>query len=541
MAKKLTHSVRVSIPELGKEIRYGRGKFTHHDNYIDYQTMIANHPNYSKMPGAFTADGKPFWQVSSGKTTSFYHFYEARRDWWTAKADELGLPGVGQENDRWTIAARKIHPEGYRDCLICGEKKNVGYFYLNAPVANRLNKNFKKLIVQPLQPIGNVLAILATELKPPQLKKLLSSMFPERQNYFLKFRYTVTAFEKSNYLRTHWLSPGFMGNPPYRFDGLHDYCTACRKSNDPGRSDENMQSYNHDRRAFEWWAEGNWALADALYNSAGPGFCNLCSPPKPLKKVSPDHIGPLACGFKHHPYFRPTCTFHNSSKQARMRVQDVKDLITYELSTGESPASWHVRPLWDHLKGSVYTSKQAVELSAIMRAMQDLYLRCLFGLFESGHVRFLRTLLHPEYALWTYTFTDLNTSELTFTGVRESGTDNKSRRSLRARTVRIAFAELVNYVKKEVPERRIRQIFSVQHPEVVAAIVAEANKDNSEIIDKKWAAAVGEAQSNPDICEEKIAKLLQKESPSAIETEFDRRLKDFMLAQFEQLASNVTL
>ena len=64
-------------------------------------------------------------------------------------------------------------------------------------------------------------------------------------------------------------------------------------------------SYNHDRRSFEWWAEGNWALADALYNKAGPGYCHYPGCNKKLDRVSPDHVGPLACGFKQLP---PICS-----------------------------------------------------------------------------------------------------------------------------------------------------------------------------------------------------------------------------------------
>src|SRR5690606_37731233 len=98
-------------------------------------------------------------------------------------------------------------------------------------------------------------------------------------------------------------------------------CLGCRSKKDPGRSKENMRSYSHDRRAFEWWAQGDWMVADALYTSAGPGKCDICG--KLVDRVSPDHPGPLACGFKHMPVFIPTCQRCNSAKNRRMRASDV--------------------------------------------------------------------------------------------------------------------------------------------------------------------------------------------------------------------------
>ena len=49
---------------------------------------IVSNDIYADMPNART-DGRINWQVSSGKTTSFYAYYEARWKWWERKADEL--------------------------------------------------------------------------------------------------------------------------------------------------------------------------------------------------------------------------------------------------------------------------------------------------------------------------------------------------------------------------------------------------------------------------------------------------------------------
>lgn len=525
---------------MSKEIRYGRGKFTHHDNYISYQLMIANHPNYDGMPGAFLENGKPLWQTSSGKGTSFYKFYEARREWWTKKADKLGIPGEGKEGDRWTIAARMIHPTGYRRCLVCGKDKNVGYFYLNKPFAKKLLLVLGSELIHAPQAITEAIDILRGKLSEKNFNDTFATLFPERAQFFKDYGVTPAAFERSMHLRSPWLSPGYMGNPPDRFDGLHDYCTECRKSNDPGRFDKNMQTYNHDRRAFEWWAEGNWALADTLFNSAGPGTCDGCSPPRLVKKVSPDHIGPLACGFKHLPFFRPLCGPCNSSKNRRMTLQDVSDLIKYEEVSGDSPASWHVRQLWDHFKHEVDSSSKAEELSAIMRALQDLYLRCLYNLAATGQARFLRTLLRPEYAKRAYTLEGLDPALLTFTSATETIKDTKNRRKLAARIVRIAFDELKQYVEKEATERRIRQIFTDKHPEIIDAITKFAAIQPRTKNDKMWHNTIIKSFKNIDACEAEIAALLaEDESPVTRKSDID--LRNFMLAQFAQLTKEASL
>ncbi|MDA0376269.1 MAG: hypothetical protein O3A80_03095 [bacterium] len=156
------------------------------------------------------------------------------------------------------------------------------------------------------------------------MEKIIREIFPERKEFFDKCGVTKDAFEKSNYIRSNYLSPGYMCNPPDRLDGFHDYCNplGCREKHDPGRSRENLTSYLHDRRVFELWSEGDWVVADALYSLASAGECALCG--KKVVKVSPDHIGPLSCGFQQLPFFTPTCRSCNSSKNRRMSKKDIK-------------------------------------------------------------------------------------------------------------------------------------------------------------------------------------------------------------------------
>lgn len=284
------------------DIRYGRGKFNPPQEYVDYINMIADSPVYSGLPAIRENDGKINWQCSSGKTTSFYKYFEGRFKWWVNKADELGIPGTGNSNDRLTIAARIIHPTKKKVCLVCGKEHYVGYMYMNANFAKSWNALTGKHIFKKALPIYEAVTLLIQEIGLDASRKEVLASFPEKFpdiEIFDAGNYEEF-FSKSQHIRSTKLSPGYMGDCPHRLDGLHDYCTFCRKRNDPGRSDENMRTYNHDRRAFMWWAEGDWKIADTLYNSATAGVCVNCG--KKIKKISPDHVGPLACGFQQNAF-----------------------------------------------------------------------------------------------------------------------------------------------------------------------------------------------------------------------------------------------
>jgi Alw26I/Eco31I/Esp3I family type II restriction endonuclease len=450
---------------------YGRGKFVAHPNYIKYMEMIVSHPNYKLMPNARSMSGKINWQVSSGKTTSFYQYYLERKDWWIKIADGLNLPGKDDEQDRFTIAARIIHPTGYRACRLCGEDFNVGYFYINANFAKKLGKDFPVIDVAKEQPIDDVLEQINQCQSIERVSKYFLELFPERKEYFKKHGFTKMAFEESRHVRSYRLSPGFMGNPPDRLDGFHDYHGSCRKINDPGRHDGNMRSYNHDRRSFEWWAEGNWALADALYNKAGPGKCCFPNCDKELAKVSPDHVGPIACGFKQSALFVPMCVTHNAAKNRRFSLQDVARLLKHERETGKSVASWQVRAHWDKYKQLVRSDSNTKSLSNSLRSLQDMYLRTLWMLHESGQTRLIATILKPEYAFLDFSFIGLDSAELTFMDVRETKNITNLRKSFAARTVRIAFESLEEYVSKGVGQRKmVRNDFENFSDQILRAI-----------------------------------------------------------------------
>lgn len=496
--------------------RYGRGKFEAHENYIAYMQSIVTHKNFDGMPNA-VSNGKINWQVSSGKSTSFYEYYLLRWDWWVDKADSLGLPGVGKEGERFSVAARMINPTGYRACRLCGEDWNVGYFYLNQRLFNKLINLYPEANLFKRQPIDSAIHELKKHLSDQDLRALFSSIFPERQAFFDEFGVSKTAFEKSNYINSKaWLTPGFKANPPDRLDGLHDYHFDCSDNHDPGRSVANMRTYNHDRRSFEFWAEGNWAVADMLYNLAGIGYCVDCPEESEEIKISPDHIGPISCGFKQLPLFNPMCTGHNSSKNRRFTKRDVDLLLSYEAINETSVASFQIRAHWDKYKNEMKDDFDTRSLSNSLRSLQDAYFRILCEIWKQGDVRFLCTLLSPNYAFDDVVFEDLDPSRLTFKSFSISKKITPNRKSLFVRSIRVALESIAEYSSKSESGRKLMRNDFIQNEEIIKKMLTDIASVNTDDIDKIWADKIPFSVALQD--EEKIIAYLtdSEEIPSNV-------------------------
>lgn len=125
------------------------------------------------------------------------------------------------------------------------------------------------------------------------------------------------------------LGPGAMSNFPDRYDGFHTYNRCCRATQDKGRSKENLKSYTKDRRAYEYWSDGNIHAANQFMGSSF------------FDGISADHIGPISLGFVHDPrYLQPMSSGDNSSKRDRLQVVDIERIIETEQRTGVYPMSW---------------------------------------------------------------------------------------------------------------------------------------------------------------------------------------------------------
>lgn len=481
--------------------------FEHDPRYIEYKEMIVGHPNYKGMPGAIV-NGRIQWQVSSGRGTSFNTYYEPRRRWWRETADRLGIPGTGDEQGRFTVAARRIHPTGVRPCLHCGENRRIGYFYANRLLVNRLKKDSGFPEVRYLDSVDSILKKIAKSRDSERLTELFWRLFPERNEEARKTGRTPDVFENTRELKSTLLSPGYMGDPPDRLDGLHDYCVFCRKEKDPARHDERMARYNQDRRVFEWWVEGDWELANTLYNVAGPGLCSICG--TRINKVSPDHVGPLSCGFKHMPFFFPLCGRHQAAKNRRMSLRDVQALVAWEAEHKESAASWQVRDYWDAYKNLVSTDENARLLSDYLRVVEDIYLRVLDSLLELGKVRFLVTLLNLEPCKYSVELAEPNPATLTFSSFRRIPKETKLRRNQPGTIVRKSLDALSEYFDESNPRRlqlpeRVLRLF---HQGVLESAKPAIDDCTVSPQDSSWAEAF-RSEGPTDVREAEFVRLLR--------------------------------
>jgi len=294
--------------------------------------FIVNDKTYAGMPFAYKEDGSIRWIVT-GKSPQG----QAREEWWDKRRAELNITKAAG----WKAAvARTIHPLGEKPCQICGKIMKLQYLYPNKTCTYKKNVNQE-------------------------------------------------CDEKDCCSR---LGPGAMSDCPDRFDGFHTYNRCCRSKEDTGRHKENLARYGEDRRAYTFWAEGDWKAASWLMQV--------------FKKHnrSADHIGPLSLGFCHRPKFEPMTKSENSAKGNRLTYENVITLLKDE-KNGEQVISSHSRSLWDKLKVRIKNDADAKKASSLLRKNMHTILTIFSILAEKNHVDFLiKYFLHPEHALYQHAF-----------------------------------------------------------------------------------------------------------------------------------------
>jgi hypothetical protein len=166
-----------------------------------------------------------------------------------------------------------------------------------------------------------------------------------------------------------------------------------------------------------------------------------------LRKMTPDHIGPISLGFTHRPKFNPLCDSCNSRKNNRITLADVQQLIREE-KKGEKVISWHSKYIWDLLENDVLSDGDALLLSKLMRSNLHYVLTILSAISEAGFNDFLKSFLHPEYSFYDYKFVNFNpTTGPEKTLIKKLSSANKKKNA--ERYIRISFESLDEYKKKD--------------------------------------------------------------------------------------------
>lgn len=432
--------------------------------FLQYMKYIVKHPNYKDMPNKFDDNGNIRW-VRTGNSDPIL------TKWWDDMVKKLNL------NYRADVA-RYIHPKelrGMKPCQICGKEMSIFYIYPNKNTLKRLNELTEsdyQIYDLDIFQIFNDLYEKNSETAKNAFQKIFKIPNNIGINQYKKY-IQVNFVDKCAKGK---LSPGVMCNPPDRLDGFHTYNACCRSVEDTGRHKENLARYTQDRRAYENWAEGDYALANRLMGAfqsyTKEEICPICGK---KARMSADHIGPISLGFTHRGKFNPMCSSCNSKKNNRITLDDVKQLIQDE-SNGEQVISWHTKPLWDKLKNQIDTEEKALALSKAMRIHLHNVLLIFSDIYESGFGEFLKTYLHPEYSYYDHKFPKFNPMDKTtyLPITKECSSANK--KSNAQRYIRISFEELANY--KEKDNRKVKNVVNDNIKEYLKVLYKNLNCKN---------------------------------------------------------------
>ena len=246
--------------------------------FLQYMEMIVNHPNYNGLPIDRKKGGSLQWIAPAESPTG-----QARIEWADQKAQALG---VEHRAGVYADVMRAIHPTKWKVCQICGSLMSIYYHYPNANFLRALNQIFHSNFTT-CDHISDIWdELIDWGVAPNKLAQFLitkgnlslDAQTASKEAIIDALEYTSRMGNKN------CLGPGAMSNFPDRFDGFHSYNRCCRATQDTGRISANLKSYTKDRRAYEYWSDGNIHAANLFMHSAF------------FDGTSADHIGPISLG-----------------------------------------------------------------------------------------------------------------------------------------------------------------------------------------------------------------------------------------------------
>lgn len=411
-----------------------RNKKEYHENFKKYADFIIHHPVYAGLPIKKKKDGTYSFVTAKGSEIG-----KGRLKWIKNKAKELGYP---IEDGVYAKVMRQIHPTKYTTCQICGRSLSIYYLYPNKNAITDISNTFGKeySIVDHISDIWDDLADdghTDTELGNYFFSKCGITDDPSelsKEEIIDKLEYACRIEGKA------LLGPGAMSNAPDRFDGFHSYNRCCRKKEDRGRWDSNMDTYNQDRRAYERWSDGNIHAANKFMRH------------EIFKGTSADHIGPISLGFVHDPrYLQPMTGNKNSSKRDRLSMEDLDKIAEVEQRTGIYPASWYAKDIWEYIKANYKANPDKIETSYRDAMKQNMtnFMHLLYKIItqtgEEGKELLAEFFLQPNYKYFEYDYTFNSLGEITSQSPRHRTERSKGDME---RYKRVAIDSVIEYVEK---------------------------------------------------------------------------------------------
>lgn len=274
-------------------------------------------------------------------------------------------------------------------------------------------------------------------------------------------------------------SPGAMSDFPDRYDGFHSYNLCCRKLKDKGRSDKNMATYNKDRRAYEYWADGNIAAANALM-----GDKNIFK-----DNISADHIGPISLGFIHDPiYIEPMSRSDNSAKRDKLNKETIDKIIKIEKVSKVAPVSFFSKDIWEFIKKDLNNNNSTLKIEdyhSMLKQNMNNFMESLWIILNSEKLQDIENFLelnyfkpkYDKYFRYKYKF---NSEGKILEKKVKNITDATSKEY--QRFIRISYDSINEFKLKQ--NRKIKSTLTKNDKAILSKIVKkiEDNENNIEII-----------------------------------------------------------
>jgi len=415
-----------------------------HKDFISYMKYIVEHENYSGLYKPYKENGEVRWVAPKKSKIG-----SERNKWWENHLD-------GRKLITKSDVAREIHPKGLnglKPCQICGKELSVFYDYPTKITLKKINSESDHDYASYELTIGEIIKDLSQRI-PDTFLDILNITFKLNLSQSLdrdKITQNIKAKCQSK------LSPGVMSNAPDRFDGFHSYNACCRKKEDTGRYDDNMKTYTQDRRAYEYWSDGDFNAANRLMGEfqkdRNKYKCPKCNN---RRRMTADHIGPISLGFCHRKKFQPLCKTCNSQKNNRMTYDDIQILLSDE-SENINVISWHSRFIWNLLKLKVRNDKDARKLSRLLSKNMKSILAILSSvhLLDGGRI-LLKTFLNIEYAFFDIRYENFNPFDLDLLITHKKTLNSENKKKNSERVERISFEVLEKFKNKN--NRRIKSI-----------------------------------------------------------------------------------
>jgi Alw26I/Eco31I/Esp3I family type II restriction endonuclease len=390
-----------------------------HPNYIKYINFIVSHQNYSWLPSEIG---------------------EARKKWAAKKAKEFKIPELP---GFFAKVMLEVHPTKKKVCQVCGKELSLYYLYPNHYTVKAIKNIFGLACTENMSINDIVKKLLDDGINKNLIMDFLlkkSALNSSSKNLELNEILVLCEIKcREGYL--NMLGPGSMSNFPDRFDGFHSYNRCCRGKNDTGRFSENMKTYSKDRRAYEYWSDGNIHAANKFMKN--PVYFN---------DTSADHLGPISLGFVHDPhYIRPMSRGDNSIKRDRLLIEDINKIIAEENNSEVCAMSWYSAKIWDHIKRNI--NYMPWKTDDFRDALKKSIVNFMYILWEiitncggKGEEFLIKSILIPkmEYFKYDYNF-DMHGKIIE----KRPRKINASTKKEIERFVRIAFKSIENFHSKK--------------------------------------------------------------------------------------------